>query len=316
MLMLRLRLSAVELRRTFLSAHSTVAPQAPPPACEAVSALVEFIGASRRLLVLTGAGTSTESGLPDYRSPMGAYSQPGFKPITHQQFLSGHAARQRYWARSFVGWARFRGAQPNAAHVALARLQASGRLAGLITQNVDRLLQAAGAGDVLELHGTTHMVLCLGCGAQSSREELQTLLHELNPGFLAAQSSGVQQQRPDGDTEVGGTGSFGVPCCALCQGILKPDVVFFGDNLKPDVAAQARALAAEADALLVVGSTLSTRSSLRIAEELAARRKPIALLNIGETRADGIASLKVHARAGEALPRALAAGALDPRWHS
>jgi NAD-dependent deacetylase sirtuin 4 len=290
----------------------SVVPEAPPPSDADVAALSRFIDASRRLLVLTGAGISTESGLADYRSPNGAYSR-GHKPMTHQEFVSGPQAQRRYWLRSMSGWTQFaERSRPNAAHAALAAMQRAGRLSGgLITQNVDRLHQAAGATDVLELHGTTHRVHCLQCGADSCRRELQTQLQSLNPGVLSAAPGG---QRPDGDAEVapGAHEAFALPQCASCGGgPLKPAVVFFGASLEPDVAARSLALAAEADAVLVIGSSLSTRSALRLAEAAAKRGAPVALLNVGPSRADALAALRIEARAAEALPRALAHGGLD-----
>jgi NAD-dependent deacetylase sirtuin 4 len=204
-------------------------PDAPPPSATQVAALSDFIAHARKLLVITGAGISTESGVPDYRSPGGAYST-GFKPMTHQEFLSGDVARRRYWARSFAGWRAFaERTRPNAAHAALAAMQRAGRVHALITQNVDRLHQAAGATEVLELHGTTHRVVCLACGADSCRRELQTQLAAMNPGAAAEQAAvdagaprGLARtaapvvntlQRPDGACMLRAAWALQLACC-------------------------------------------------------------------------------------------------------
>ena len=177
----------------------------------------------RRLVALTGAGCSTESGIPDYRSP----GRPQRTPILHRDFLASEAARARYWARSAVGWPRFRRAAPNAGHHALAALERSGALAGLITQNVDGLHQAAGSARVVELHGALGEVRCLGCGDLTGRDEVQALLEALNPGCGVASV----EEAPDGDAELALTEGFRVPACPACGGVLKPHVVFFGDNV-------------------------------------------------------------------------------------
>jgi len=290
-----------------------VVPEAPPPSDADVAALSRFIDSSRKLLVLTGAGISTESGLSDYRSPNGAYSR-GHKPMTHQEFTSGEPAQRRYWLRSMTGWSSWaERSRPNAAHAALAAMQRAGRLAGgLITQNVDRLHHVAGATEVLELHGTTHRVHCLACGAETCRHELQSRLAALNPGVIAA--AAAAQQRPDGDAEVAANAhdAFALPTCGTCGGgPLKPAVVFFGASLEPAVAARSRELAAACDAVLVVGSSLAAWSAFRLAEAAAKRGAAVAILNVGPTRADALAALRIEARAAEALPRALAHGALD-----
>ena len=233
--------------------------------------------------------------------------------MTHQEFLSGEPAQRRYWLRSVTGWASWaERSKPNAAHAALAAMQRAGRLAGgLITQNVDRLHHVAG-GEALELHGTTHRVHCLSCGHESCRHELQTQLAALNPGVIRA--AGAAQQRPDGDAEVAANAhdAFTLPTCGACGGgPLKPAVVFFGASLEPAVAARSRELAAACDAVLVVGSSLAAWSAFRLAEAAAKRGAPVAILNVGPTRADSLATLRIEARAAEALPRALVHGGLD-----
>ena len=235
--------------------------------------------------------------------------------MTHQEFVSGEPAQRRYWLRSMTGWSSWaERSRPNAAHAALAAMQRAGRLAGgLITQNVDRLHHAAGASEVVELHGTTHRVHCLACGADSCRHELQSRLAALNPAAVAP-AAGAGQQRPDGDVELAADAhaAFALPSCAACGGgPLKPAVVFFGASLEPGVAARSRELAASCDAVLVVGSSLAAWSAFRLAETAAKRGSPVAILNVGPTRADALATLRVEARAAEALPRVLAHGGLD-----
>ena len=311
-----------------IATRAVTAPAAEPPTKEQVHALASFVSQSKQLLILTGAGISTESHIPDYRSPGGAYAS-GYKPMTHQEFIGADASRRRYWARSFAGWEKFaERTRPNAAHFAVARLQTAGRVTHLLTQNVDRLHQAAGSKDVIEMHGTTHRVVCLACRRESCRFEMQSVLKDLNPDFHTARavSTMVQarpsveaselasepQTRPDGDTTLlpDAYSGFRVPPCA-CGGILKPDVVFFGDNMEKDIAAATKHAAASADALLVIGSSLQVYSAFRIAKAVADAGKPLAILSVGPTRADNLATLKVEALAGEALPRVVADGGLD-----
>ena len=364
------------------------APECGPAPEEAVQRLAEFVALRRRLVVVTGAGVSTESDLPCYRGEEGAYSR-GFKPMTHQQFLSGPDMRRRYWARSFFGFPKFNGCRPNAAHHALAALQATGAVAPtLLTQNVDRLHHRAGSRSVVEIHGSTHDTVCLSCGATGSRAELQERLAILNPdaaavlareerselsaerenrllgaggesrlpraalGVLAAAAppdaatregprppnvasavlanvaedgrlvaepgAGLPQAaagrggqtRPDGDTELDQelVESFRVPTCQVCGGVLKPHVVFFGDNLprgrKEALEEEVRA----GDGLLVVGSSLSVFSAFRLARQAKEEGKPIAMVTAGQTRADDLLDLKLACLAGDVLPRL--AGAL------
>ncbi|GLC37857.1 hypothetical protein PLESTB_001483600 [Pleodorina starrii] len=331
---------------------AAAAPAAPPATDDQIASLVSAFQESRRLVVLTGAGCSTESGVPDYRSPQGAYST-GFKPMTHQQFLASPANRARYWARSFYGWPRFSRTQPNEAHFALAELEQRCWVSGLVTQNVDRLHSRAGSREVLELHGTSHEVICLDCGARSPRQAVQEALAALNPaaaahvaelaarppdaaaerlqalrvgtsrddlrvatrtppstpgGFGAArslgQAAGQPPQRPDGDVELVDAGSgFRVAPCGGCGGLLKPDVVFFGDNIPQERKDRAMALAASSDTLLVVGSSVMVYSAYRLVEVAKAAGARLLIVNVGPTRADKLADVKVEARAGEVLTR-------------
>ncbi|NMO13476.1 NAD-dependent protein deacetylase [Pyxidicoccus fallax] len=269
-----------------------------PEATEGVETLVSLLR-GRRTVVLTGAGCSTESGIPDYRGP-GTRARAR-NPIQHREFLTRPETRARYWARSLLGWPRFSSAKPNAAHHALAELERNGHVPGLITQNVDRLHHAAGSSRVIELHGALARVRCLDCGAHEARAELQERLLALNPGFTHQ----VLELRPDGDAELSSEllSSFQVPVCLRCGGTLKPDVVFFGDNVPASTVEAAFAMVEEGDALLVVGSSLAIFSGYRFLVRASERRMPIAILNIGECRGVELADVRVEARAGDVLPR-------------
>jgi NAD-dependent SIR2 family protein deacetylase len=268
-----------------------------PAVTEAVAQLRDFIAGHSRLAVLTGAGVSTESGIPDYRDASGAWKCA--PPMQHQQFMASHAARQRYWARALVGFRTLHGARPGAAHLALARLEAAGVIHGIITQNVDGLHQKAGSRCVIDLHGRAEQVRCMGCGALRMRYDLHGELAERNPAWLAVEA----EARPDGDAAVEQDFStFEVPGCRRCGiGIWKPDVVFFGDNVPRERVARARALVEEAEALLVVGSSLMVYSGYRFARQASHAGKPIACLNLGRTRGDAFYSLKLESPIGEVL---------------
>jgi NAD-dependent deacetylase sirtuin 4 len=264
--------------------------------------------AGRRVVALTGAGCSTESGIPDYR---GAGSPaPARKPIQHDAFLRRAEVRQRYWARATVGWSRFSRARPNAAHRALAELEHAGVLAGVITQNVDRLHQQAGSRQVVELHGALADVGCLDCGATEPRDEVQDRLVAVNPGWLDR----AVALAPDGDADlpVAEVTSFEVVGCRSCGGTLKPAVVFFGGSVPDETLARAWALFDEASALLVVGSSLAVYSGFRFARRASERGVPIAVVNLGPTRADVMAEVRIEERAGDVLPR-LVARLLEPQ---
>ncbi|MBJ6763011.1 NAD-dependent protein deacetylase [Myxococcaceae bacterium JPH2] len=271
---------------------------APIAAAAGVEALASLLR-GRRIVALTGAGCSTESGIPDYRGP-GTRARAR-NPIQHREFLTKPEVRARYWARSLLGWPRFSSARPNAAHHALANLERDGHVLGLITQNVDRLHHDAGSVRVIELHGALSRVRCLDCGGMETRPDLQNRLLALNPDF----SHTPTEWRPDGDAElpVEAVQSFRVPACLRCGGTLKPDVVFFGDNVALPIVEEAFSLLEEGDALLVVGSSLAVYSGFRFVTRAAERHMPIALLNIGESRGDSLADVRVEASAGEVLPR-------------
>lgn len=246
--------------------------------------LARFIARHRRIFVLTGAGISTDSGIPDYRDRTGHWKRTS--PITHQQFIGDVASRARYWQRSFAGWATIGQAQPNTAHRTLARWQREGRLSGLATQNVDGLHQRAGHRDVVDLHGRIDRVICLVCGRTIARADLQSRLASSHAGWLAH-----AEAAPDGDAEVEviDIENYVEPTCDGCGGLLKPDVVFFGGAVPASRVQSSKVALEQADALLVVGSSLMVYSGYRFARFAAEAGKPIALLNRGVTRADDLA---------------------------
>lgn len=273
----------------------------------AIDALHDFVQRYPRLFVLSGAGISTDSGIPGYRDKNGAWMRS--QPITLQEFLGSTASRQRYWARSMIGWPVVAQAQPNAAHRALARLEAAQHVPTLVTQNVDGLHQRAGSSDVIELHGSIGGVTCLDCGAPHTRASIQHTLEAENPALLDA----VAEPAADGDAhlEWQDLGSFRVPACPNCGGLLKPAVVFFGENVpRTRVDEATRALEA-ADAMLVVGSSLMVYSGYRFCVWAEKMGKPIAAINLGRTRADPLLSLKIEAPCAETLTALAARLALD-----
>ncbi|KAA3628408.1 MAG: NAD-dependent protein deacetylase [Proteobacteria bacterium] len=259
--------------------------------------LVSFFAAHPRLLVLTGAGVSTGSGIPDYRDLDGQWKRK--QPVQYQKFLRSAAVRKRYWARSLVGWSWFATAQPNVTHHALAELERRGHVHHLITQNIDRLHQGAGSARVIDLHGRLDTVVCLDCGTESARAAFQATLEERNPGFIQ-QTAAIA---PDGDADLETVefGDFEIPGCAHCGGLIKPHVVFFGEAVPRARVEQALALLNEADALLVVGSSLMVFSGYRFARAAAAAGKPIAAINLGRTRADDLLDIKIEARCDTTL---------------
>lgn len=249
--------------------------------------------AGRRTVVLTGAGVSTDSGIPDYRGP----GTPRRSPMMYAEFRSDEQARRRYWARSHVGWRRVADSQPNAGHRALVEMERRGRTAAVITQNVDGLHGKAGSRQVIELHGRLADVVCLDCGDRSSRAELDRRLAELNPGH-AAQAAATG---PDGDVELNSVAGFRIAGCERCGGVLKPDVVFFGENVPPPRVARCFALVDRAEALLVAGSSLAVLSGFRFVRRAHARGIPIVIVNRGPTRGDDLANTKIDAGCSETL---------------
>jgi NAD-dependent SIR2 family protein deacetylase len=265
----------------------------------------------RRLLVLTGAGCSTESGIPDYRGPTSAVRSR--QPLQYREFIGSAEARQRYWARSTLGWPVLSRAEPNPAHHALAELEHRGRITTLITQNVDRLHHKAGSRAVIELHGALADVKCLSCAEREERSALQSRLLAANPGWLDR----AAELAPDGDAELPAevTASFRVVECERCGGVLKPDVVFFGENVARAIVERSYAEVDGAEALLVVGSSLTVFSGFRFVKRAAERKTPVAIVNLGSSRGDALAQVRVEARAGELMP-ALAAALTRPRARS
>ncbi|QEE24771.1 NAD-dependent protein deacetylase [Rhodanobacter glycinis] len=268
----------------------------PFPPARTDTALAGFIATHSRLFVLTGAGCSTDSGIPDYRDTHGQWKRA--QPVTFQAFTGDHAVRQRYWARSLVGWRRFGHAKPNAAHRALAALEARGKFTLLLTQNVDRLHQAAGSVNVIDLHGRLDRVRCLACELQLLRQTFQEDLLRQNPAWAAVDAVDA----PDGDADLEGDFShFVVPPCPRCGGMLKPNVVFFGEGVPRERVEAGMQALHEADAMLVVGSSLMVYSGYRFARAAAQAGKPIAAVNLGRTRADDLLSLKVEQPCAQAL---------------
>ncbi|QZN87691.1 NAD-dependent deacetylase [Cellulomonas sp. C5510] len=260
-----------------------------------------------RVAVLTGAGLSTDSGIPDYRGP----DSPPRNPMTYQQFVGDAAFRRHYWARNHVGWRYVHRTHPNAGHRALASLEAHGAVVGVITQNVDLLHEQAGSRRVIDLHGRYDRVVCLRCGRTVSRAELAERLEAANPGFAESVGAvGDVEIAPDADAVIEQTAHFRVVDCWLpdpdggdgpCGGMLKPDIVYFGETVPAPRVAEAYALVDDADALLVAGSSLTVQSGLRFVRHAAAGGKPVVILNRGATRGDPLATLTLDAGASEAL---------------
>jgi len=259
--------------------------------------LSDFIEQHRRLFVLTGAGCSTGSGIPDYRDADGQWKRA--RPVMFQDFVTEVRVRQRYWGRGVAGWKRMTDAQPNQAHRALAELESLERIHQLVTQNVDALHQKAGSRRVIDLHGRVDSVRCLRCDRQMPRAHMHAELIRRNPAFADLEAAIA----PDGDADLEHVDfcEFDVPDCAVCGGLLKPDVVFFGESVPRARVADAMAAAAESDAMLVVGSSLMVFSGFRFARAMADAGKPIAAINVGRTRADELLALKIAAPYGSVL---------------
>ena len=258
---------------------------------------------SGRVLVLSGAGLSTESGIPDYRGPTGLARRA--QPMTYEVFTGSAAARRRYWARSYLGWRHIARAAPNDGHRAVAELSRRGLLTGIITQNVDGLHQAAGAFGVTELHGSLHRVICLSCGQRTARTGLERRLEAANPGWDAC----LATVNPDGDAVLDdeATESFQVVDCSACDGALKPDVVFFGENVPRPRAEACYAMVERSRALVVLGSSLTVMSGFRYVRHAAGRQRPVVIVNQGETRGDGYATATLDAPLGRTLTDLVAA---------
>ncbi|WP_375429706.1 NAD-dependent protein deacetylase [uncultured Friedmanniella sp.] len=259
---------------------------------DAVAALL----AGRPWVALTGAGLSTDSGIPDYRGPTSVRATP----MQYGEFVGSHASRQRYWARSYLGWRQIGQAAPNAGHRALVQLEAAG-LQGVLTQNVDGLHAAAGSRTVIDLHGRIADVICLDCGRVSPRLDLQQRLAVLNPGLTEAPTLEHAELRPDGDAVVEDWHDFVLADCEVCGGRLKPDVVFFGESVPKPRVAQAYALVDRAEVLVVLGSSLTVMSGLRFVRYQTKRGRPTVIINRGQTRGDDLARLKIELGCSETL---------------
>jgi NAD-dependent deacetylase sirtuin 4 len=252
----------------------------------------------KRVAALTGAGISTESGIPDYRGP--ETRRRARTPIRFQEYAKSEQGRARYWARSMLGWPRFSAARPNAGHLALAQLEHAGHVTGIITQNVDRLHHAAGSRRIIELHGALAEVRCLRCDERESRADLQRRLELLNPHLACVPAA----LAPDGDSDLGSAflAEFRVASCLSCDGVLKPNVVFFGESVPAPTVAAGMDMVEDADVLLVVGSSLAVYSGYRFVKRAYERGKPIALVTFGETRGDALADVRVDRKIGDVLP--------------
>ncbi|MGO8771782.1 MAG: SIR2 family NAD-dependent protein deacylase [Mycobacterium sp.] len=254
--------------------------------------------AGRRVAVLTGAGVSTDSGIPDYRGP----DSPPSSPMTIRQFTVDPVFRQRYWARNHVGWRHMDDTLPNAGHRALAALERAGVVTGIITQNVDLLHTRAGSRNVVNLHGTYAQVICLGCGHTMTRAALADQLEALNPGFIErAEAAGGLAVAPDADAVIADTASFRYLDCPRCGGMLKPNIVYFGEIVPKEVVAEAYSLVDQSDALLVAGSSLTVFSGYRFVRHAAASGIPIGIVNRGRTRGDDLATVRVDGGCSEML---------------
>ena len=254
--------------------------------------------AGKSILVLTGAGVSTESGIPDYRGE----GKTERHPMTFDVFMGSEQARARYWARSYVGWSVIAKAKPNGSHFALAQAESLGRISHIITQNVDSLHQQAGSKKVTELHGRLDKVICMSCRGLLDRSKMDLLIEQLNPGI---QKDVSVEFTPDGDAEVEASANFTTPTCPSCTGILKPDVVFFGESVPTERVDSTMEELARVDALLVAGSSLTVNSGMRFARAASKAGKPIVIVNVGPTKADDIAVAKIEAPTSIALEELL-----------
>ncbi|XP_053695411.1 NAD-dependent protein deacylase Sirt4 [Sabethes cyaneus] len=269
--------------------------------------LEKFLEDKPNTLVLTGAGISTESGIPDYRSEgVGLYARSNHKPIQHGDFIKSEAVQKRYWARNYVGWPRFSSVAPNVTHYTLARLEREQRISGIVTQNVDKLHTKAGSKSVVELHGSGYTVVCVGktgngCNYQIPRHEFQQILDQMNP-HMEDKSTMI---RPDGDVELPQeyVDNFKIPACPECGGYLKPEIVFFGDNVPMPRIERVVRMILQSDAILVLGSSLTVFSGYRIVLQAKELGIPVAIVNIGSTRGDPAADLKIAARCGELMEK-------------
>ncbi len=268
-------------------------PVAAVAAAAALDAVAELLR-DRHTAVLTGAGLSTDSGIPDYRGK----GAPVRTPMNFQTFVGDESARKRYWAGSHLGWHRFRAAEPNLGHRALARLEQNGLISGVITQNVDGLHTRAGSRHVVDLHGSLDLVVCLDCGQAYGRDSVAARLEAANPTLATMDDV---RTAPDGDAEVSDIDGFTIPDCTVCGGMLKPNVVFFGELVPTVKFTEATALVSGAEALIIAGSSLFVNSGIRLLEQARRRKLPIVVINRGETKGDGRALIKLDAGTSESL---------------
>jgi len=272
---------------------ATVTTELSPELARDLDATVDLLS-GRRFAMLTGAGVSTDSGIPDYRGE----GAPKRTPMTFQQFLADDGFRKRYWAGSHLGYRRFAAAAPNDGHRAIAALELGGAANGVITQNVDGLHKQAGSRKVVDLHGAMDRVLCLVCGQIFAREAIAARIEKANPWLDA---DGAVEIAPDGDAIVTDVDAFQVPDCTVCGGRLKPDVVFFGEFIPAEKYREASALVRSSEALIIAGSSLAVNSGIRLLEEARRRKLPIVIINRGDTKGDGRATIKLNAGTTETL---------------
>jgi len=290
------------MRFTSISRHLSFVPATKPASEQSITQLEDFLLGLKNLVVLTGAGISTESGIPDYRSAgVGLYATSTRRPVQHATFMKSVSARQLYWARNYVGWPAFASKQPNICHDTLSVWERQGVIKWLVTQNVDALHHKAGSSRVTELHGCTHRIRCMQCDRRMGRWQLQDLLERMNDGWRTEEGSVA----PDGDVNIPEevVAKFRVADCPACGGILKPDVVFFGDNVSRSVVDFVYDQIDTSDGVLVAGSSLFVYSGYRFAFRAKSQGKRVAIVNIGSTRADDLADLKVDAACGDVLPK-------------
>ncbi|XP_046556816.1 NAD-dependent protein lipoamidase sirtuin-4, mitochondrial-like [Haliotis rubra] len=285
-----------------VAASTNFVPSSQPASEQEIDSLQQFIDRSERLLVLTGAGISTESGIPDYRSEgVGLYATSSNRPVQYIDFLKDAKIRQRYWARNFVGWPRFSCFLPNESHLTLSSWERKRKVSWLVTQNVDALHYKAGSMQLTELHGSAHRVECLSCQKVFPRHEMQEMIIDRNPKWHAESF----EMAPDGDVSLSAeqVQGFQVPACDSCGGVLKPEIIFFGDNVARNIVDFVFRKVSESDAVLVIGSSLEVYSGYRFVNKAHSLRKPVAIVNIGRTRADNLAQLKISAKSGDILPK-------------
>lgn len=299
------RFSHAQTHRTIYTSNTYQVVNQFVPQCDKVSEseiqmLQDFMDTHKRLFILTGAGISTESGIPDYRSEgVGLYATSSSRPVQYIDFLKNADVRKRYWARNYVGWPNFSSFQPNRSHYVLSDWEKKGRVEWLVTQNVDALHYKAGSKNVTELHGSAHRVMCLSCSFKVSRHSMQKMIKEQNPEWIAK----AEEVRPDGDVDLESEKIkvFKVPKCPSCGGVLKPEITFFGDNVPKTTVHFVLEKMFKSDAVLIIGSSLEVYSGYRFVNRACGNNMEIAILNIGKTRGDKHATIKVSGRMGDVL---------------